>query len=292
MSKFYKINLSNDHIVTELTYSINKSIVSQQWANMMTKVSPNDIRPYSSPWRGIIKDWDAKVHELKELITSLNSWLPEKIDGEWNDKYPDSSLNKLHVHFPDLKILLMGFPDSKKNKENINRTIQLSRFNDLIHEMQSMSNAKKNSKESMQLIICPENKDIDHIDIPLKCFKEFTHKINFGDLMLHYCHIGRHPFEVFVSNDNDVPSDQLIPQKSIYSYHSLRFFDIDFDRRFFEEFYKNSKISWPYKLNDPRLAFGYIKMGKLELVNGKPWERETVFNLVRNSNSIQSWEIF
>jgi hypothetical protein len=276
MFKKYTIRLFDGTKATDLTYTLNESPVSQIWAGIMTKVAARDIRPHSTPWRGILKDWDKKVSELNDLIVSLNSWLPEKIDGIWNDSNPNESLNRLHVHFPELE---------KKEKDFI-KVNQLSRYNDLIHEMQSLNNVRKNGKESMQLIICPDSPDINHIDIPDKCFKEFTHSFSFGDLVLNYCHIGRHPFEVFISNDLCVPPDQIIPQRSIYSYHSLRFFDINFDKDYFNEFYSKSKIKWPYALTDPKLAFGYIKMGRLELVNGQPWTKDETYLLVRNSNII------
>ena len=278
----YNIILSDGDKTVDLTYKLNSSPVSQIWAKLMTKVSPNDIRPYSTPWRGIFKDLNQKIVELNEVIESLNQWLPEKIQGTWDDNDPNESLNRLHVHFADVE-------NQEAYRDNVG---QLPRYNDLIHEIQLLSWIKKTGKENMQLIICPENDSINYVDIPEESFKEFTHLFEFGDLVLHYCHVGKPPFSIFIDRDSDIPRDQIVPQTSIYAYHSLRFFDLNFDKKYFDDFYKDSKIDWPFELNDPRLAFGYIKMGKLESVDGKNLERNEIYSLVRNSNTIVDWKVF
>lgn len=281
MYKEYNIKLFDGQTYTDLTYSLNDSLVSQIWASLMTQVSPKNIKPHSNPWRGILKDWDKKVNELNELIASLNTWIPKKIEDVWDDNDPNESLNKLHIHFPELE----------KSETDIDHIIQLGRYNDLIHEMQSLNDVRNTNKEYMQLIICPDSSKIEHLDIPENCFKEFEHKFYFGDLVLHYCHVGRHPYEVFISNDTTIPGDQIIPQKSIYTYHSLRFFDIVFSKLWFKKFYEHSKLSWPYTYENPRLAFGYIKLGKLKLVNGKNWNAKDTYELVRNSYDIIEWNV-
>lgn len=283
MEKYFNITLCNDKSKTLLSYKLDDNVVTDIWSKIIMKTTPKDIRPNSTPWRGIVKDWDKKIAELEVLIDKLNEWIPNKIQSKWNINDNNESLNRLHIHFPELE----------KTETDLSKLRELSQYNDLIHEIQSLYNIKIRGKESMQLIICPENLNIEKVDIPVSGYKYFQHNFSFGDIFLHYCHIGRHPFEVYISNDINCPSDQIISQSAIYSYFSLKFFDIDINYDKFKNFYYNSKLSWPYPLDDPRLAFGYIKMGKLEMVNDKiHFDKQTVYNKVKNSNAILSWEIF
>lgn len=283
MFKKYNIVLASGDDKTTLTYTLSDSPIAQTWAGMMSKVRPRDIRPYSTPWRGVFKDWDEKISELNDVIDQLNSWIPEKIEGKWDNADKNESLNRLHIHFPELE----------KTETDPDKKLQLSRYNDLIHEIQILLEVNTTEKEQLQLVICPEGTkaDIAPVPIPDDRYWEFTHNFSFGDLVLHYCHVGRHPYEIFTRNDTNVPEDQIIPQSMIYTYHSLRFFDSKFNRGYFQQFYLNSKIKWPYKLTDPKLAFGYVPMGKLSLVNGERWDREATYQLVKTANEILSWNV-
>lgn len=283
MFRKYNIVLANSNDKTTLTYTLSDSPITQIWAGMMSNVQPKDIRPYSTPWRGVFKDWNEKISELNEVIEKLNSWIPTKIQGKWDNNDKNESLNRLHIHFPELE----------KTETDPDRKLQLCRYNDLIHEIQVLLEVNTTDQEQLQLVICPKGYKIGIVPkpIPYDRYWEFTHNFSFGDLVLHYCHVGRHPYEIFTRNDTKIPEDQVIPQSMIYTNHSLRFFDSRCDKRYFEQFYLSSKIKWPYKLNDPKLAFGYVPMGKLSLVNHKFWNKEKTHQLVKNANEIISWSV-
>ncbi len=280
MYQHYCITLGGDGDQVTLQYRLNRSDVVDLWGDIMQTVTPVDIRPRSNPWRGIVRDWDSKISELNTLIDTLNSWLPHKIVGKWGDD-ANESLNRLHIHFPDLE----------RTEQDPVRRGQLSYYNDLIHEMQSLWGVKQRGRESLQLIISPEIDNDLLREIPQHCYSEFTHTCSFGDLFLHYAHAGRHPLEVFYSKDVGVPPHQIVPQTLICANHALKFFDLQFDRVHFDNFYHSSGIKWPRELSDPRLAVGYLPMGKLETVNNTVMTREQVFSLVRNSTTIIDWTV-
>jgi hypothetical protein len=281
MNKFFYIVLSNGQNNITLSYKLNLSQVTDIWSKMIVNVQPKDIRPNSTPWRGITKDWNAKIHELENLIDQINLWIPDKIQTKWNHEDDNESLNRLHIHFPDLE----------KAERDIHRLSQLTYYNDLIHEIQSLYNIKIRGREFMQLIVCPES-DIKQVDIPETCYKEFYHQYKFGDIFLHHCHVGRHPFEIFVAKDVNCPRHQIIPQHSIYTNFALKFFELQFDYAKFRDFYYESKLEWPYLLDDDRLAFGYIKMGELDTVDNEQYfSRSEVYERVRNCDRILTWGI-
>jgi len=114
-------------------------------------------------------------------------------------------------------------------------------------------------------------------------------------LCLHYPHVGRHPLELLKSRDIVCPVDQIVTQKLITPYHSLRFSKDPYSEQqynsAFDKFYKISKINQIVDRNDPKLAFGYIPIGKLISVNDSLVTKEVITDIVRNTNKILSWKI-
>jgi hypothetical protein len=284
MSKhnFYEITIASESKRCILTYRLESHRVAQQWAEQISQCNPSQLRDSLDPWRGIIRNWDSKILELDNLITDLNVWLPEKIEGYWNNLDPEESLNRLHVHFPN----------QERVETDISKRKQLTVYNDLIHELQFLYNVKKKKKEFMYLLLCPNSHRSSWEEIQIDDYKLFSPNLNFGDLVLHYPHVGRHPLELYISKDTDCPADQILPQHSISPFHTLRFFDIRVSSQEFENFYSSSGLVWPYAPQDPRLAVGYINLGKLEYVDQQPWTRSVTNTLVRSCDHIVDWTVY
>ena len=284
MSKhsFYEIVISSNSNRHVLTYRLEPHRPAQVWADMVSKFDVSVIRPSLDPWRGIATNWDTKVKDLNNLISELNSWLPNKIDGYWNNENIEESLNRLHVHFPE----------QEKVETDMSRRRQLTRYNDLIHEMQFLHNVIKNKKEYLYLLVCPDVHQSNWVELEDDDFLLFRPKVNFGDLTLHYPHAGRHPMELFISRDTTCPADQILPQHKISPFHTLRFFDNEVSPENFKKFYFESNLKWPAALEDPRLAVGYINLGKLEYIDHAPWTREDAEYKVKSCNKIENWKVY
>lgn len=268
----YNVWLDNN----KLTYELSSERVSQLWASWMRELTVDNLRPELDPWHGTA-NLDEKIDELNDLIDSMNAWLPRVIPGKVDPSSPRESLNALHSHFPE----------QEREETDETRLAQLRRFNDLYHQVDLGFRSQGNN---IFLLVVPEKADMIKDLVGLD-YEQFSPSWAFGDLLLHYPHAGRHPFEVYTSNDTDVPEDQIVCQSKISPAHTLRFFDSIETKEGFDEFYTSSGITWPYSVDDPKLAVGYIKLGHLVEVNDGPIDRAELIELVKASSTITRWEI-
>ena len=278
----YTITLAGPSDSCILTYNLQDHETAQTWASLIEQVTPNHLRETLNPWQNFgTADLNQCINRLEQIIDELNSWLPDDkiIRKKWNHSDHQESVNRLHVHFPD----------QEKNESDEGRRRQLSEYNDLIHEIESMTNS---TKARPYLLLCPDGLT----DVPLTDFTKFRAQRHFGELCLHYCHVGRHPFELFAAGDLVCPADQIVPQHSINAYHTLRFYDDAFLEHWikqnFKQFYNRSTLKSVIEFDDPKMAFGYVPLGNLVKVNDSvDFTNDFVYDLVRKCSKVVSWEV-
>ena len=266
----YSIWLDNN----KFTYELLDNSVVDTWVQFIESSSVSDLRPSLDPWHGT-KFVFSKIKEFNQIIEKINQWIPNKINY-FDVLNIESSLNSLHIHFPK----------QERIEQDPDRLEDLRVFNDLLHQIDL---GIKSKGQRIFLLLCPDTGNSRALT--LDEYALFQPGWVFGDLMLHYPHVGRHPFEIFTTNDIDCPSDQIICQHNIAASHTLRFFDALVDKEQFNNFYTTSGISWPYNLSDPKLSFGYIKLGNLISVNNQQLTKKQILDKVKNSRKIINWKI-
>jgi len=276
---FYKIILSNGSHNYTFNYKLKLNHSTQVWADIMTRMPIDYLRPGKDPWMGVVRSLDPVIEELGNLIDELNEWMPEKIVFNWDKSDHQVMVNKYHVHFPE----------HEKDQDICHRK-QLTRYNDIMHYIENQIRLKSNA---IYLQICPDPPQGVAHKVPLSSedYLDFENALSFGDLVMGYSHIGRHPMEIFHSQDTDVPADQVLPQNVIGPIHLLYFHDHKNNMLKFSEFYQNSGITWPYELSDPRLAVGSIVMGKLISVDEEEKSREEIIKIVESCYKIINWSV-
>ena len=281
MYSFYEITLCTPDI-KKLTYKVYTHKPAQTWAKLINNCNVNQLRKSLNPIRAI-NNMEEKINELMQLIEKMNLWIPTKIITFSNDDSIANNLNRLHIHFPELE----------KSETDTSRLEQLSAYNDLIHELETLNVAKKFNKNFSYILICPDiHNELNEL-ISIEDFKYFTPNRNIGDLMLHYCHVGRHPLELYLNNDVNCPVEQIVPQYRISPYHTLRFSKFTLDWKKFTNFYYDSKLTWPYEITDPKLAVGYIPIGTLIKINDVEVENNTMYQeLLMPDTTILGWKIY
>ena len=281
MHSFYEITLCTPNI-KKLTYKVYTHKPAQTWAKLINNCNVNQLRKSLNPIRAI-NNMEEKINELMQLIEKMNLWIPTKIITFSNDDTIANNLNRLHIHFPELE----------KSETDTSRLEQLSAYNDLIHELETLNVAKKFNKNFSYILICPDiHNELNEL-ISIEDFKYFTPNRNIGDLMLHYCHVGRHPLELYLNNDVNCPVEQIVPQYKISPYHTLRFSKFTLDWNKFTNFYYDSKLTWPYEITDPKLAVGYIPIGTLIKINDVEVENNTMYQeLLMPDTTIIGWKIY
>ena len=281
MYSFYEITLSTPAI-KKLTYKVYTHAPAQTWAKLINNCNVTHLRKSLNPIRAI-NNIEEKINELIQLIEKMNMWIPTKIITFSNDDTIANNLNRLHIHFPELE----------KSETDPIRLAQLSTYNDLIHEIETLNAAKKFNKNVSYILVCPDiHNELNEL-ISIDDFKYFTPSRNIGDLLLHYSHVGRHPLELYLTNDVNCPADQILPQYKISPFHTLRFSKFTIDWKKFTNFYYASKLTWPYKITDPRLAIGYIPIGTLIKINDVEVENNTEYQeLLMPDTTIIGWKIY
>jgi len=259
----------------KFTYQLLDIRPARIWAAMIAKCHSSMMRSTLDPWHGTTRSIHDKISRLNFLIDKLNTWMPLPISGYFDSSNPVESFNRLHIHFPE----------HEATETDVDRLNTLFEYNDLIHQIDL---GLRKSKEPY-VLVCPHvalYEDLDTDD-----YQYFSPEFSFGDLTLHYAHVGRHPMEIAGANDVNCPRDQIVCQSRISPSHSLRFYNGGKDtKQKFNKFYYESKINWPYTVDDPRLALGYIKLGSLVQINDRA-DLSGALEIVNASTKITHWEI-
>lgn len=272
--KKFEVNFT-DNIT--ITYNLVDNIVVDQWSNIIQQHTIEDCCPINH-YIGYASEKliNTRLERLYQLADIINQDIPDRvIKQEINKNNWEYALQVMHVHFPDLK-----------NDENYRHLWDyLTEYNDIIHWLESSffniwSITKFPSPSSVFRINLDFNKSTKkRLFIPEESYKLFTSYYKFGDLMLHYCHVGKHAQELFITNDFECPKDQFIPQREFTSSVRMHFFDyflalkekqIEYDERW-KKFY-NAKGGFDYfgiDIDDPKIAFGYLKIGEIESISDR-----------------------
>jgi hypothetical protein len=276
MYKQYNITLSDGSNSYTLQYELEPSRPAQLWAEIMKTTSVSCLRENFDPWQGIARLTKQKVSKLEQLVAEINQLSTYNIDFSWDDQDPQMSLNKLHIHFPNME----------KNESNQNLRSLLSEYNDIIHQLEGEYRFRD---KLVWLHILPDN---DYrFQLVNDDYKLFTASRKFGDLCLHYPHVGRHPLEIIKAGDFGCPVEQIIHQHEIAAYHTLRFYDDPYSEDqyidYLAKMFGTSTLKDKYQTLDNVLGYGYIKIGNLINYQSKT----QILEIVEKTDKIVNWEI-
>lgn len=276
----YHLTIANDANSFVLTYELASHHAAQAWAHIMNSLSVGSLRENFNPWHGPQVSPDDKINRLHELIDLLNEWLPDKIQDRWDYNDPQSSLNKLHIHFPE----------QLNNETDITKLKQLVEYNDTIHELEDI--IRSSQYKLIWILLLPKSDET--IELHDSDYIHFKPQREFGELCLHYPHVGRHVLELVKSRDYSCPKDQIVTQTKISAYHSLRFYDDPISEDRYKlgliNFYYRSKLKELIEINDPKIAYGYLPIGKLVELDGETIDREKVLSVIHETNRIVCWK--
>lgn len=266
MKKFV-VHYSNS---TDLTYNLIDEEIVNQWGNLITYHSIDDLCPINHYVGYASNDLiDEKIVRLLYLADLINTHVPNRVIKQPVSRQSwKKELHIMHVHFPELK--------NNVNYKHIWN--ELTEYNDIIHWLEAVLSST--GSNSFRITLDFNKKTHKFLPIPESAYKLFTPHVNFGDLFLHYTHVGKHPHEIFSMNDLICPADQLVPQRefsaSVRMSFTNNFHDTTIKQQdymsLWQKFYNlRGKEFWRHDIDDPKLSFGYMKIG--ELIN-KPAENE------------------
>lgn len=270
----------------DLTFNLVDNPATEIWKQHLTNVSLYEMCQQDHKV-GFSTEDDVKVrtNRLYTVAESINGYIPNGIDIIYiNESNWKEALNKMHIHFPTLS------SEYQMTKEEFDRTLHplLTEFNDIIHWLEKEYEQIYNPVVKTSIIYLDFNKSLRvskaRQEIPEEGYKLFTPWLSFGTLTAHYTHIGRHPYELFKARDYDCPKHQVVCQHLMTATCGMYFADGDIYREKiyggtvesrtkmiydeFAQFYakRGGADFFGYELDDPKLAFGYMKIGELENV--------------------------
>ncbi len=280
-----------------LKYQLIDHEIVKSWSTLILSHSIDDCCS-NNHYIGYTSDQviESKIQRLYFLSDLINSHAPDRvIKQEVSKTNWKTALQIMHVHFPDLK-------NDAAYKHIWN---ELSEYNDIIHWLESTLGRTDVADSSRFRITLDFNKsNAKFLPIPDSAYNLFCPYINFGYLLLHYTHVGKNAHEIFIHKDLICPVDQFVPQTtfsaSIRMYFTDNFTSTDSAKKIYDLQWQNfyntrGKEFWKYEFNDPKLAFGYIKIGNLISVNENkiPENRSEMINFRKElvNSRIVHWEI-
>lgn len=255
----FKVNFTGN--ITLIYDLVNEEIVNS-WAEILGTRNVKHLCP-TNHYIGYVSDvfLNKRIERLYELADYINLHTPERvIKCEINKDTYQTALNTMHVHFPTLK-----------NDETYKHIWDvLSEYNDIIHWLESTVRSKwfndKISESGLFRITLDFNKSQPEFrPIPESAYKLFDANTLFGELKIQYTHVGRHAQELFFAKDDLCPKDQFVPQRVFTASVRMHFTD-DFyiNKQAWQTFYDaKGRDFWEMNIDDPKLAFGYMKIGHL-----------------------------
>lgn len=276
----------------ELYYNLVEHEISDHWSTLITERTVDDlckINHYAGCHNTTLLE--SRINRLYELIDIINPHTPNKIDKvRFSENNYQDALNKMHVHFPEL--------------ENDNNYVflrkYLSEYNDIIHWLEPTiadhyTNNTTNSKFSIKLDFNKVQPLLPKYVIPESAYKLFNGCFTFGQLMLHYVHVGRHAWELFYAKDLICPKEQYLPQSEYNATVRLHFYNNSLDNiinryKFLQSWHKfyvdrGGKDFFDCEVQDPKIRFGYCQIGMLSSII----ENQTIIPLPKTIEEIISF---
>lgn len=299
----FQINFTND---ISMIYDLVDEDIARQWANLISQRNVSElckINQYTGYANiALIND---RIQRLYELADEINAYdVTRVIKQEITQDNWRQAFHLMHIHFPEMK----------NDVRYQDAWPILSEYNDIIHWLESVLlnvwGQQLDSTSGMFRVALDFNKTVfEFYDIPNSAYRLFTPFSSFGDLSLHYTHVGKHALEMLTVGDYDCPSEQFVPQRTfnascrlyltdnLYSTNELKENRIQEWNKFYND--RGGLDYWKLDINDPKIALGYCKIGRINsIVRNKeeiaipitPTELHNFRQLIAEG-SIIDWEI-
>lgn len=251
----------------KLQYNLVNHDIVNTWASQITNHTIDDLCKnnhyvgYAS--KSLVQ---SKIDRLNYLADTINGRVPNRVIKQpiGFDNY-NHALSIMHVHFPELK--------NDSNYQDIWDI--LTEYNDIIHWLEATLPLLDQSI-FFRITLDFNKSKTAFIPIPESAYKLFTSECCFGDLLLHYTHVGKNANEMFMTKDYVCPKDQFVPQRTFNASVRLHFFNNFHDteesknklQQLWIDFYnkRGGKDYWGYDIDDPMLAFGFMRIGSLSSI--------------------------
>ena len=266
MTYFY-VEFKNQIETLTLKFEIHDHITAKKWYQELTeqlqrnpKLKENN-RLYHFP--GDSWSLEKITSELKNLATIINThkfYIPEVDQIDTSIDQP--LLNTLHKYFEDMRGGILNPGEYfTKSPEHIKRTIE--DYNVLIHRTEDKLNAKR---DRPRMVLTFQNRR--RHELMDSDYDNFSLDINFGEVYVNYCEVGKSLWDVFKDKDTIVGDENIRPLKW-YSADMMIYFMNGSYRTKIQKFWHwwDTQSEFLSELGfikyDKRLSIGHIPVAKL-----------------------------
>jgi len=258
----------------ELHYSLIEHPLVDDWSKLIATHVIDDCCEYNHYFGYASEEKiKQKIERLHNLADIINNHVSEKIvNKRLTVENFRQTLHVMHVHFPELET----------DPVYAHLHPYLSEYNDTIHWLETIlavvwGKPPGISESGLFSINLDFNKtDVVFKEIPEDAYELFEFGGNFGDLLLHYTHVGKNAHELFFTNDLECPKNQFVPQHTYCASSRLYFTDNFSDteekksylysqwQNFYER--RGGRDYFGYDVDDPKMRLGFMKIGNLQKI--------------------------
>ncbi len=252
------------HKDVTLEWAVNENAVSIFWLKMLVKLcqAKQTLFPRFTGFISPYKDMLSLQKDLNDCIETINQdgryYIPERAQSFFEQKFA----NAVHHHFE----ILRG-PADRETEYFIDSPpavrIAVLGLNHCIHDMEALHRAKEMAAQGaysaaalvMECVRPPK------FQLPAEFYRYFTLSPAFGDVVLHYCHIGKTWWEVFLDQDEDIFNEAIVPLSAMSGEFDI-FFNNHPPPETVAKFYQ-FLIDRGLDPDEPTLALGYLPVARL-----------------------------
>jgi hypothetical protein len=253
--------------VKTLMFSLRSTAVAQKWMQCLEQANREScIRENRRFYNFPNQNQTAVIADIKKNIQALNQVFPNLIPYQIDTSSPQESVNRIHQFFADTEI--------DKTFVNPRTEIFWNDLNNALHAYESSLRSGETEKLSgipeANIVVTYENNF--RLDLEGEDYKSFTVAKKFGTCYVNYCQIGRHLYEMFLSQDDVARDEHILPLRyvsadtyiwlgSTTGPQSLKKRE-DRIQQWFEK-HKERLNSLGFYWGDPKLAMGWIPVADL-----------------------------
>lgn len=267
MSKFY-LEFINDTDQLTLEFQIYDTPIAQKWYQELSEQlirNPNlkeNDRLYQFPNQWSLEEIVSELKSRADIINNYKFYIPEEINASTINQ---ELLNQLHKYFEEMRGGILGpgqyYLDAPSD---VKRAIE--DYNILIHRTEDKLNSTRRNINRPRIVLTFWNRvrhNLEDAD-----FDYFSPDINFGEVYINYCEVGKPLWDVFKDNDKIVGEQNIRPLKWYSADMMIYFINGGFRKRLsnFWNWWDDNKEyleNLGFVKYDKKLALGHIPVAKL-----------------------------
>lgn len=228
---------------------------------------------------------------LNDVIAKLNQIHPGLITEKVDLDQIQESVNKLHVHFADSHLVKQRITDQSYPL--------WFEFNNLLHAFEAVERSQQvessHGMPNASIVFTWENNFRE--SLAKEDYSQFTIAKKFGTCYVNYCQVGRHIFEMFQAQDEDLSKEHVLPLRHVSADTYLWLGPSTGPRGFQQKseaiqkwFLENQAYfsSLGMEWGDPELAIGWIPVATLRSECRTPEEQRQLIHTINRQQSLMS----